>query len=435
LQGRIRSARACCLKLDRGIGIALNKLRKFDDRLRIMRRLLLFFTALLAFVSVSAQNHLYVTIDDLQVGAERFEVYIDELKAADGVAVVANHTSMVRFDNERMHLVDALLAQGVKVKRVFAPEHGFRGKADAGEKVESGKDAKTGLPVVSLYGSHKKPTPEDLSGVEIVVFDIQDVGARFYTYISTMTYVMEACAEQGKAVWVLDRPNPNGFYVDGPMLQPEFSSFVGMLPIPVVHGMTVAELAQMINGEAWLKDGLQCELNVITCDGWNRNDVYILPEKPSPNLPTITSILLYPSLCFFEGTGFSVGRGTDQPFEVFGHPNMSVGSFMFVPKPTDGAKHPKHEGVPCLGWDLSEIGAERVKEKESLILDWLINAYRDFPQKEKFFLENGFFDKLAGTDALRKQIIAGLTAEEIRSGWQQELSAFKAQRKAYLLYP
>ncbi len=400
-----------------------------------MRPLLLIFTAITLFFSVSAQTHLFKTADDITIGAERFDAYLPVLKSAGGVAVVANHTSMVRYNGERVHLVDALLEQGVDVKRVFAPEHGFRGKADAGEKVESGKDAKTGLPVVSLYGSHKKPTPQDLEGVELVIFDIQDVGARFYTYISTMTYVMEACAEQQKFVLVLDRPNPNGFYVDGPMLDPSFSSFVGLLPIPVVHGMTVAELAQMINGEGWLKDKVTCDLEVVTCEGWDRSDIYILPEKPSPNLPTITSVLLYPSLCFFEGTSFSVGRGTDQPFEVFGHPNMSVGSFMFVPKPTEGAKHPKHEGVPCLGWDLSKIGADRVKEKESLILDWLVNAYRDFPQKEKFFLENGFFDKLAGTDQLRKQIIAGMSPEEIRAGWQTDLNDFKRQRSLYLLYP
>jgi uncharacterized protein YbbC (DUF1343 family) len=330
--------------------------------------------------------------------------------------------------------VDWLLDKEVDIVKVFAPEHGFRGKADAGEKVESGKDLKTGLPIVSLYGSHKKPSAEDLMGVDIMVFDIQDVGARFYTYISTMTYVMEACAEQGIPVVILDRPNPNGFYTDGPMLKEEFKSFVGMHPIPVVHGMTVGELAQMINGEKWMEGGVQCEISVVTCGNYSKSDIYVLPVKPSPNLPNMNAILLYPSLCFFEGTDFSVGRGTDHPFEMFGHPNMGMGSFMFVPKSTDGAKHPKHEGVPCLGWDLTEIGGKRVQEKQTLILDWMINAYRDFPLKEKFFLSNGFFDKLAGTDELRLQIQSGMSADEIRDSWKSGLLEFKERRKAYLLY-
>lgn len=382
-----------------------------------------------------AQRPLYKTVDDITMGAEHYDAYIDELKRSIGVAIVGNHTSMVSFQENRIHLVDALLAQEVPVRKVFAPEHGFRGKADAGEKVNSMVDAQTGLPIISLYGSHKKPTADDLEGIEIVVFDIQDVGARFYTYISTMTYVMEACAELGKKVIVLDRPNPNGFYVDGPLLIDEYKSFVGLLPIPVVHGMTIGELANMINNEGWLSGGLKCDLDVISCSGYNHNDVYILPEKPSPNLPTITSILLYPSLCFFEGTSFSVGRGTDKPFEVFGHPNMGIGSFMFVPKSMEGAKSPKHENIPCMGWDLSELGAERVLEKQTLILDWLINAYRDFPEKDKFFLSNGFFEKLAGTDKLRQQIESGMSADEIRRTWQQDLSKFKAKRDVYLLYP
>lgn len=382
-----------------------------------------------------AQRPLYKTVDDITMGAEQFDAYMGELKLAKGVAIVGNHTSMVSYEERRIHLVDALLAEGVAVKKVLAPEHGFRGNADAGEKVNSSIDAKTGLPIVSLYGAHKKPTRDDLEGIDIVVFDIQDVGARFYTYISTLTYVMEACAAYGIKVLVLDRPNPNGFYVDGPMLQDELKSFVGLLPIPVVHGMTIGELANMINQEGWLTGGLKCELSVISCSGYSHNDVYILPEKPSPNLPTITAVLLYPSLCFFEGTSFSVGRGTDKPFEIFGHPNMAVGSFMFVPKSMEGAKSPKHENVPCMGWDLSELGADRVLEKQALILDWLINAYRDFPEKDKFFLANGFFDKLAGTSTLRQQIESGLTAEEIRDSWQQDLFTFKSKRALYLLYP
>ncbi len=394
-----------------------------------MRPVLILLSFFFLFNGASGQP-MFKSADDVTVGAARLDAYKNMLHEGT-VGVVANHTSMIGDT----HFVDYLLDQSVAVRKVFAPEHGFRGKADAGEKVESGKDAKTGLPIVSLYGSHKKPTAEDLAGIETMVFDIQDVGARFYTYISTMTYVMEACAEHNVPLIVLDRPNPNGFYVDGPMLKPGYESFVGLLPIPVVHGMTVGELATMINEEGWLSDGVKCNLTVVTCEGYAHDDIYVLPVKPSPNLPTMNSILLYPSLCFFEGTTFSVGRGTDTPFEVFGHPNMSVGSHMFVPKPNEGAKHPKHEGVPCLGWDLSEIGGKRVQEKQTIILDWMVNAYRDFPQKDKFFLENGFFDKLAGSDLLRKQIISGMSAEEIRSSWQPELATFKAKRSQYLLYP
>lgn len=394
-----------------------------------MRLVLLLSCFLLSFLPVPAQSTSFITDAEIQVGAKRYAEYSELLKDRK-VAVTGNHTSMV----DSVHLVDWLLEKGVTVTKVFAPEHGFRGKADAGEKIESGRDGVTGLPIVSLYGSHKKPSAEDLHEVDIMVFDIQDVGARFYTYISTMTYVMEACAEQGIPVLILDRPNPNGFYTDGPLLKAEFKSFVGMHPIPVVHGMTVGELAQMINGEKWLNNGVQCNLSVVSCSNYSKSDIYILPVKPSPNLPNMNAIMLYPSLCFFEGTDFSVGRGTDHPFEMFGHPNMGMGSFMFVPKSTDGAKHPKHEGVPCLGWDLSEIGGKRVQEKQELILDWLVNAYRDFQLKDKFFLSNGFFDKLAGTDELRLQIESGMTAEEIRTTWQNDLSEFKQKRRNYLLY-
>ena len=394
-----------------------------------MRTVLLLSTFLVTISSVLAQSTLFKSDADIEVGAKRYAEYSAFLEG-EKVAITGNHTSMI----DSVHIVDWLLDKEVNVVKVFAPEHGFRGKADAGEKVESGKDLKTGLPIVSLYGSHKKPSAEDLMGVDIMVFDIQDVGARFYTYISTMTYVMEACSEQGIPVVILDRPNLNGFYTDGPILKDEFKSFVGMHPIPVVHGMTVGELAQMINGEKWLTNGIQCDLTVIQCDGYSKSDIYVLPISPSPNLPNMNAILLYPSLCFFEGTDFSVGRGTDHPFEMFGHPNMGMGSFMFVPKSTDGAKHPKHEGLPCLGWDLTEIGGKRVQEKQTLILDWMINAYRDFPLKEKFFLSNGFFDKLAGTDELRLQIQSGMSADEIRDSWKSGLLEFKERRKAYLLY-
>jgi len=385
-------------------------------------------------VALGAVCHLYSQVQktdrDIQVGARQFDLYKAQL-AGKRVGIVGNHTSMI----DSVHLVDWLLARDVNVTKVFAPEHGFRGTASAGEKVASDKDPKTGLPVISLYGAHKKPTPEDLQGIEMVVFDIQDVGARFYTYISTMTYVMEACAEQHIPLILLDRPNPHGFYVDGPVLRPEFKSFIGMHPIPVVHGLTVGELAMMINGEGWLENGVKCELQVIPCTGYTHADSYVLPIKPSPNLPNQNAVLLYPSLCFFEGTDFSVGRGTDYPFEVFGHPNMGQGSFVFVPQSTEGAKHPVHEGVPCIGWDLRGFGGKRILEKKQLILDWLVNAYRDFPDKDAFFLKNGFFDKLAGTDVLRQQVQAGMTAEAIRATWEPELQAYKRMRKRYLLYP
>jgi uncharacterized protein YbbC (DUF1343 family) len=371
----------------------------------------------------------YITDADIIIGAKQIELYKAQL-AGKQVAITGNHTSMI----DSVHLVDWLLAKQVNVTKVFAPEHGFRGKADAGEKVESGKDAKTGLPIVSLYGSHKKPTPIDLEGIDVMLFDIQDVGARFYTYISTMTYVMEACAENNIPVIILDRPNPHGFYVDGPVLKPEYKSFVGMLEIPVIHGMTVGELAQMINGEKWLENEVQCQLTVIPVKDYTHNDIYVLPVKPSPNLPNQNAIMLYPSLCFFEGTDVSVGRGTDHPFELFGHPNFSTGSMMFVPKPTDGAKDPKHNGVPCAGWDLTDFGGKRVQEKQALILDWLVNAYRDFQEKDKFFLKNGFFEKLAGTDQLRLQLEKGMTADEIRASWASELNGFMLKRSKYLLY-
>lgn len=392
-----------------------------------MKHGLLFLAAVGAVLQLSAQT--FKTDRDIEVGAKQFDTYSGQL-AGKRIGIVGNHTSMV----DSVHLVDWLLARAVNVATVFAPEHGFRGKADAGEKVGSGVDQKTGLPVISLYGSHKKPTADDLRGVDLVIFDIQDVGARFYTYISTMTYVMEACAEQHIPLIVLDRPNPHGFYVDGPVLEPAFKSFVGMHPIPVVHGLTVGELAMMINGEGWLANGVKCELQVVPCKGYTHNDIYVLPVPPSPNLPNQNAILLYPSLCFFEGTDFSVGRGTDQPFEVFGHPNMTQGSFIFVPESREGARDPLHKGVPCVGWDLRGFGGKRIQEKHQLILDWLVNAYRDFPDKEKFFLKNGFFDKLAGTAELRKQIEAGMTAEAIRDTWAPEVANFKLMRRQYLLY-
>jgi uncharacterized protein YbbC (DUF1343 family) len=365
--------------------------------------------------------------ENLKVGAERGGAYLP-IAHEYSVAVVANQTSMV----DNMHLVDFLVDRYVNVSKVFAPEHGFRGEAGAGEKVNSGKDAKTGLPIVSLYGSNKKPTAEQLADVGLVIFDIQDVGARFYTYISTMTYVMEACAEQGKKMIILDRPNPNGYYVDGPVLKPGYESFVGMHQVPVVHGMTVGEYAMMVNGEGWLKGGVRCDLEVIKCEGWDHLTSYELPVKPSPNLPNAVSITLYPSLCFFEGTTVSVGRGTDLPFQQMGAPWFEEGTVTFTPRSMASAKHPKYEGEECRGYDLREFATYYMKGSGELYLFWLKEAYDMAPEKESFF--NNFFDKLAGTDQLRKDIIAGKSVMDIRSGWQEDLEAFKLTRNKYLLY-
>jgi uncharacterized protein YbbC (DUF1343 family) len=361
-------------------------------------------------------------------GAERTQEYLPLLRNSN-VAVVANPAS--RMGGQ--HLVDSLLALGVKVKKIFSPEHGFRGKADAGEKVKSGIDSQTGLPIVSLYGKHKKPYDVDLQGIDQVVFDLQDVGARFYTYISTLHYVMEACAENDIPVLVLDRPNPNAFYIDGPVLKPEYSSFVGMHPVPVVYGMSIGEYAQMINGEGWLKDGIQCELTVIPCGNWNHQKDYALPIKPSPNLPNATSVILYPSLCFFEGTVVSAGRGTDFPFQCFGHPGMRNTSFSYTPRSIEGAsKYPKFKGEKCFGYDLRKNETERIRSRRRLNLSYLIGAYHSMENREKFF--NPFFEKLAGTGELRKQIQKGMSEQEIRKSWQADLKKFKSIRKKYLLY-
>jgi len=343
------------------------------------------------------------------------------------LALVVNQTSMLG----ETHLVDTLLASGIAVKTIFAPEHGFRGKADAGEKVESGKDVKTGLPIISLYGKHKKPTATDLKGIDVVVFDIQDVGARFYTYISTMHYVMEACAELNIPMLVLDRPNPNGHYVDGPVLEEKYKSFVGMHPVPVVHGMTIGEYAKMINGEGWL-GAKTCDLTVIACQNYTHDMEYVLPVKPSPNLPNQRSIYLYPSLCFFEGTTISVGRGTNMQFQLVGHPKLT-GTYIFKPKSMAGAKYPKHKDKSCMGVNLTTKPTDFYK-KNTLDWNYMVQAYTAFPDKDAFFLKNNFFEKLAGTDRLRTAIIEGKTAEEISAMWKDEVEAFKLVRAKYLMY-
>lgn len=364
---------------------------------------------------------------NVKVGAEQMLAYVPMLKGKK-VGIVANHSSMIGS----VHLVDSLLKREIQVVRVFSPEHGFRGTADAGEAVKSDKDPATGLPVVSLYGKNKKPYKDQLEGLDIIVFDIQDVGARFYTYISTMSYVMEAAAENNIPFVVLDRPNPNGHYVDGPVLQDGYESFVGMHHVPIVHGMTVGEYAKMVNGEGWLANGVTCQLTVIKCQGYDHNVRYSLPVKPSPNLPNMSSVYLYPTLCLFESTTLSVGRGTDKPFQVVGHPEM-VGKYAFTPRSIEGAsKNPKWKGVECHGYDLSVFGTEFIPDYGKIYLYWMINIYKTFPEKDKFF--KPFFDNLAGTDMLRKQIEEGKTEKEIRESWQEGLEAFKKTRKKYLLY-
>tara|TARA_B110000046_G_scaffold66856_1_gene74783 strand:+ start:94 stop:1326 length:1233 start_codon:yes stop_codon:yes gene_type:complete len=367
----------------------------------------------------------------IKTGAERTSLYLGLLKGKN-VAVVANQTSILEKRNikkeksEFVHLVDSLLSLGIKVKKVFAPEHGFRGKADAGEVVKDGFDTKTGLSIISLYGKNKKPSAKQLKDIDVVVFDIQDVGARFYTYISSLHYVMEACAEVGISVIILDRPNPNGHYIDGPVLELEHKSFVGMHKVPVVYGMTIGEYGQMINGEKWLKNGVQCDLKVIPLENYNHNTAYHLPVKPSPNLPNDKSINLYPSLCFFEGTTVSAGRGTEMQFQIYGSPFLSKSDFTFTPQPNKGAKYPKHENKLCFGENLQE--AENLNKID---LSYLIKAYNLNSSKEFF---NNFFTKLAGTKKLQQQIENHLSEKEIRKTWKKDLNEFKITRNFYLLY-
>ncbi|MGX7667380.1 exo-beta-N-acetylmuramidase NamZ family protein [Flavobacterium pedocola] len=374
-----------------------------------------------------------------KTGAQNTEAYLPLLKDKK-VGIVTNQTGIL---SSSVHLVDFLLLKQIALKKIYAPEHGFRGTADAGEVIKDGKDTKTGLPIVSLYGNNKKPKPEQLAGIDIMVFDLQDVGARFYTYISSLHYVMEACAENNIPLVVLDRPNPNGDIVDGPILEKEHSSFVGMHTIPVLHGMTIGEYAKMINGEKWLKNGIQCKLTVVPCLNLSRLSTYSLPVKPSPNLPNAQAINLYASLCFFEGTDVSVGRGTDKQFQIYGSPNLitertvvdshgdklflMVNQYKFIPKPNEGAKDPLYNGVECNGTDLTK--EPRLTQLE---LRWLINAYYETTDKSKFF--NPFFTKLAGTKKLQQQIESGVSEKDIRKSWEKGIADFKKMRKAYLLY-
>jgi len=368
------------------------------------------------------------TPDDLKVGAQQTDKYFPLIKDKR-IAVVAHPASLVTHT----HLVDTLLKSGMKVKKVFAPEHGFRGTAEAGEKIKSNIDEQTKLPVISLYGKNFKPKPEDMKDVDVVLFDLQDVGARFYTYISTLHYVMEACAESKKELIILDRPNPNGYYVDGPILELKFKSFSGMHPVPIVHGMTIGEYSKMINGEKWLANGVQCKLTVIPVGNYSHTDLYQLPVKPSPNLPNMSAVYMYPSLCLFEGTLVSVGRGTDKPFQQFGYPELKGGNNAFTPLPVKGAsENPMYNNQLCWGFDVSAYGEMYVKYYEKINLFWILNLYKTCEMKEKFF--NNYFNSLAGNETLKKQIMEEKIEEEIRKSWEPGLIKFKETRKKYLIY-
>ena len=404
----------------------------------------------LAFLAAVAQPQ-----PAIKPGAERLPVYLPLLKGKT-VAIFANQTSMVG----NTHLVDTLLASGVAIKKIFAPEHGFRGEADAGEHLANSTDAKTGLPIVSLYGSHRKPTPDEVNDVDLIVFDVQDVGLRYYTFISSLEELMEVALVNNKPLLILDRPNPNGFYVDGPVLEDGFKSFVGMQKVPVVYGMTIGEYAMMLQGERWLDAAANAKIDynlkqkpradtpfhtlVIKCENYTHKSYYSLPQKPSPNLPNMQSILLYSSTCYFEGTEISLGRGTDKPFQLYGHPSFPDTLFRFTPVSTPGAKNPPLKNKPCYGYDLSGLSIDITKPQwQRINLSFLLNAYQLFTNKDSFFLRPAknnpktsdyFFNKLAGNDKLMWQIINGKTEAEIRKSWEPDLAAFRKIRAKYLLY-
>ena len=392
----------------------------------VLIKLIIFGIVCLTSTKISAQTNNQQE-NCYKPAADRPELYLKLLKNKN-IAVVANQTSLLA---DKTHLVDFLVKNNIKIKEIFAPEHGFRGNADAGEHVKNGIDTKTRLPIVSLYGDNKKPKAEQLQGVDLILFDIQDVGVRFYTYISTLSYVMEAAAENNIEVIVLDRPNPHDGYTDGPVLKEKWTSFVGLHKVPVVYGLTIGEYGKMVNGEKWLKNGVQAKYTIIPMLNYHKKQRYPISEKPSPNLPNDQSINLYPSLCFFEGTQVSVGRGTDFPFQVFGSPWLKNYQFKFTPKPNFGAKDPFLNGKICNGEDLRNY--PEIKEK--LDLSFVINAYKNFDKKsQEFFLKNLWFDTLAGTDELRKQIISGKSEEEIRNSWKQDLQNFEKIRTKYRIY-
>ena len=389
-----------------------------------MRRflpLIFVFTSLL----LNSQSLKVLTEADVVTGAQQFDQYLPKLKGRK-VAIVTNISGMVGNKS----IVDTLLKLKVTIKKIFGPEHGFRGTSDAGEKVKSNIDKKTGIPVISLYGSHKKPTAEDLKGIDVVVYDIQDVGVRFYTFISTLTYVMQACAEQNKELIVLDRPNPNGFYVDGPVMTDKYKSFLGLHNVPIVYGMTTGEYAQMVNGERWFTEKVFCNLTVVPMRNYDHNCTYVLPVKPSPNLPTLNSVLLYPSLGLFEGTIMSLGRGTNMPFEVLGHPLYSNKTFSFVPRTNAISKEPKYFNTACYGIDLRK--EDFVQHHPGKIeLKWLIDFYKDL--NDSTFMDKNF-NWHSGNDELQQQIKAGVNISDIAKSWQKDIEVFKAIRKKYLLY-
>ncbi|MBA6152483.1 exo-beta-N-acetylmuramidase NamZ family protein [Gelidibacter maritimus] len=404
-----------------------------------MKYLFLCFISLIACNETTKKNQVkedsmvVAEVEKLAIvtGANQTDVYLKLLEGKN-VGVVANQTSVIFKDESEQnhtHLVDSLLALDVKVTKVYSPEHGFRGTADAGEYIEDGIDEKTGLPIFSLYGKNRKPPVEYLKDIDVMLFDVQDVGVRFYTYISTLHYVMETAAELNIPVIILDRPNPNGHYIDGPILESEVKSFVGMHPVPIVYGMTIGEYGKMINGEKWMENGIQCELTVIPLKNYTYNSEYDLPIKPSPNLPNATSINLYPSVCFFEGTTLSCGRGTEMQFQVFGAPFLPKDKFdfSFTPQPNFGAKTPKHQGEVCYGRDL-----RNVKRLNEVKLDWLVETYNATPDQQTFF--NDFFPKLAGTKKLQQQIEEGMSIGDIRESWKPRLETFAKTREKYLIY-
>ncbi len=394
----------------------------------MIKKAICIFSLSLFVVSCKSQHHAGDRPDDRIIpAAERTSQYLPLLKDRH-IALVANHTSLIGD----VHLVDSLLKLGIRIDKIFSPEHGFRGMEDAGYLVDDETDKGTGIPLISLYGKVRKPGWEDLQGIDMVVFDIQDVGVRFYTYISTLHYVMEACAKNGISLLVLDRPNPNGFYIDGPVLEDEFRSFVGMHPVPVVHGLTIAEYAGMINGESWLKNGLECDLHVILCDNYTHDSLYHLTVFPSPNLKSMRAVYLYPSLGFFEGTIINVGRGTSFPFEVYGHPGFPDSLFRYIPASVPGAEHPKHQDEVCYGIDLRHVAAEEIANNRAIMLKYLEHAWQ-LAGQDSFFIP--YFNLLSGNKMLRSQIKSGIDIDTIKFDWQNDLSGYKELRQKYLLYP
>lgn len=376
--------------------------------------------AITFFIQIS----IFIKAQEIIPASERTAEYFPILKNKN-IALVGNQTSKIGTT----HILDTLLKSGIKVHKIFCPEHGFRGNVEAGEKVKSTIDSVTGIHIISLYGKHFNPKTSDLSNIDIVLFDIQDVGVRFYTYISTLHFIMEACAENNKKLILLDRPNPNGFYIDGPVLDLKYKSFAGMHPVPIVYGMTIGEYAKMINGEKWLKKGLQCDLTVIPCLNYNHKSRYILPERPSPNLPDMQAIYLYPSLALFEGTCINVGRGTSFPFKAFGHPLLQQFNFTYTPLSTHQSKTPPHENVLCNGIDLRQT---MLPDSDKFTIKWLIFAYNNFPKKQEFF--NNYFYNLCGNAELINQIKNALSEEEIKKSWEEDIKKFMAIRSKYLIY-